>query len=146
MEKSVKFFKIYYILMIIYAIMGFIDGYLSYVNSTFGDLLIWSYSFSFIVFGVFVLSIIAIFNFRKNGLSRTTFIIPIYHIVFQTIIVIYAIFLAINSIASGIDYTNIVIPSWFTLVAIISSLFELIFSIYILLKFRVKNQINNQQD
>ena len=136
-EKYGKFFKKYYILMIVYAVFGLISGYVSYSDSTFGDVVVWwAYLGSLITLGVVVLSVIAIFNFRKNKLSNITLIIPIYHIVLAVATFIYGIILGIGAIISGINPDNIVIPSWFTLSAIISSLFELVFSVYILNKFK----------
>jgi len=135
-EKNSIFFKTYYILMVIFAIIGLIDASFAYFNETFGDVLIWAFIVSLFAIAVFILSIIAIVKFRKYRFSKITLFIPIYHIVIQSLLFVLGMVLGAIGVIQGVPFEDVAIPSWFAAAGVISSTFELIFAGYILNRFR----------
>lgn len=137
-EKNSKFFKTYFILMIIWAVIGLIDSFfITGSKETFGQinmvytLLLWLF-----VFAILVLSIIALVLFIKNKFSKISLVLPIYHIVAVILIIVYGIIWGVTSAILGNPITNQAVTSLLIGIGIISSLFELVFSGYILNKFR----------
>ncbi|MCA9459594.1 MAG: hypothetical protein KC550_03530 [Nanoarchaeota archaeon] len=135
-ENSSGFFKTYYILMIIFAIIGLTDSFLTYFAKSLVEYIIWSVITSLLSLGVFILSIIAVIKFTKNQFSKITLVIPIFHIAYPVFLLIIGIIWGIMSVASGNLINPQTIPVWLILIGIVSSLFELVFSGYILNKFK----------
>jgi len=138
MEKSSRFFKTYFILVIFYAIIGILDSlFLSGMKETFGQIsILWMVFVSLFEFTIFILSIIALVVFIKNKLPKVTLIMPIYHLITAVLILIYGFAWGILSAVQGNPIAGQLIPPGMIAIGVISSLFELIFSIYILSKFK----------
>ena len=138
MEKSSRFFKTYFILVIFYAIIGILDSlFLSGMKETFGQIsILWMVFVSLFEFVIFILSIIALVVFIKNKLPKVTLIMPIYHLITAVLILIYGFAWGILSAVQGNPIAGQLIPPGMIAIGVISSLFELIFSIYILSKFK----------
>ncbi|MBS3072326.1 hypothetical protein J4477_00650 [Candidatus Pacearchaeota archaeon] len=138
MEKSSRFFKTYFILVIFYAIIGILDSlFLSGMKETFGQIsILWMVFVSLFEFAIFILSIIALVVFIKNKLPKVTLIMPIYHLITAVLILIYGFAWGILSAVQGNPIAGQLIPPGMIAIGVISSLFELIFSIYILSKFK----------
>ena len=138
MRRGHRFFKIYFILAIIFAIIGILE-YLFYFGTEliFGEInIIWSSIMFLFNFGMVLLSIYALINFIENKFAKITLVIPIYHII--TIISIFLFFFAWGIIMGmqGVPAAEQTVSSSLLTVQILGSSFELIFSIYILYKFR----------
>ncbi|MFP4403155.1 MAG: hypothetical protein ACLFPJ_02280 [Candidatus Woesearchaeota archaeon] len=138
MEKNNKFFKIYFILVLVYAIIGLLDSFVfSGMKETFGQIsTIWMIIGSLFGLIKFILSIIALIIFIKKKFSKITLVIPIYHLVATVLLFIYGFAWGILSAVQGNSINEQLIPPGMIAIGIISSLFELIFSIYILSKFK----------
>ncbi len=131
------FLKTYYIIALIWSLIGLIDSFFitgRLENFLSNSYIIYSYFLSIFFFAFFVFSIIVIFNFRKKKLSKVVYVLPIYHIVFPILSIFVSIAIGIYiGITGKVDvdlYQSIASP-----IGIVSSLFELVFSMYILKKF-----------
>lgn len=138
MEQESTFFKFYYILVIIYAIIGLLDSLVfSGTKETFGQIsILWQVIVMIFVFAIFVLSIIALFIFIKNKFAKITLVIPIYYLVSTVLLFFYGIIWGVVSAVQGDLINEQLIPPGLLVIGIISSLFELIFSVYVLSKFK----------
>lgn len=138
-ERESKFFKIYFILMIVYAILGLLDALVfTGAKETAGQIsnLYLLFIGILIPLGIFILSIVALTIFIRSKFAKITLVIPIYHIIATILIVGYGIVWGIVMVMQGVEASGQLIPPGLVLIGIISSLFELIFSSYILYKFR----------
>jgi len=138
-EKNSKFFKIYYILVIVYAFIGLFDTFLYGGKETFKQVEIsglYSLLIGLFEFAIFVLSIVALVLFIKNKFSKITLVIPIYHIVMAIFVFVYAIIWGIINVMQSTPISEQLIPPGLIAIGIISSLFELFFSGYVLYKFK----------
>lgn len=137
MEKGNTFFKVYFILAIVYAILGLLDSLVFSGMKTVGQISpIWSIIVTLSQFAMFILSIIALVIFIKNKFAKITFVIPIYHLIFIVVINIFGIAWVVISALQGNPVNEISTPPGTVAIGTISSLFELLFSIYILIKFK----------
>ncbi len=138
MEQESKFFKIYFILVIIYAIIGLLDSLVfSGMKETMGQIsILWQVIVMIVVFAIFVLSIIALVIFIKNKFAKITLVIPIYYLVTTVLIFLYGMIWGVVLAVQGDLINEQPISPVLLVIGIISSLFELIFSVYILSKFR----------
>lgn len=138
MEQESKFFKIYFILVIIYAIIGLLDSLVfSGMKETIGQIsILWQVIVMIVVFAIFVLSIIALVIFIKNKFAKITLVIPIYYLVTTVLIFLYGMIWGVVLAVQGDLINEQPISPVLLVIGIISSLFELIFSVYILSKFR----------
>ena len=138
MKKESKFFKPYYLLVIVYAIIGLLDSLVfSGMKETFGQVsILWTVLVGIYAFAIFVLSIIALVLFIKNKLAKITIVIPIYHLVSAVLIFFYGIIWGVVSAVQGNPINEQLIPPGLIVIGVVSSLFELIFSIYVLSKFK----------
>lgn len=138
MEKDNIFFKTYFVLVIVYAIIGLLDSFVfSGMKETFGQIsIIWIIIVSLFELAIFILGIVALVIFIKNKFSKITLVIPIYHLIAAVLIFIYGIAWGVLSAVEGNPIPEQLIPPGMIAIGTISSLFELIFSIYILSKFK----------
>ena len=138
MKKESKFFKPYYLLVIVYAIIGLLDSLVfSGMKETFGQVsILWKVIVGIYAFAIFVLSIIALVLFIKNKLAKIILVIPIYHLVSAVLILFYGIIWGVVSAVQGNPINEQLIPPGLIAMGVVSSLFELIFSIYVLSKYK----------
>lgn len=139
-EQKSKFFKHYFIVMIIWAILGLIDSFfISGTKETFGQINItYTLFIGLLDFAIVILSLIAIIIFIQNKFSKISLVLPIYDIVGTILYVLYGVILGLLSSIQGRPLADQFISPELITISIISSLFELVFSIYILNRFKYK--------
>lgn len=138
MGKSTKFFKTYFILVIAGAIIGLLDSLLfTGAKATIDQVPIAWLAFSGIfAFGIFILSIIALYISIKNKLAKITLVIPIFYLAITVIVFVYGMVSGVTSAVQGSVPTEQLIPPALLTIGILSSSFELLFSVYVLSKFK----------
>jgi len=122
-----KFFKFYYIFILLITIFGIIESIFN-INLIIDAALTWS---------TFVLSIVAIRNFKRNKSPPITRLLPICYLIFAGI----AICISIITVVLYLTDTSIsekVLTSIITIVDYIFSIFTLILSAYVIKKFILK--------
>jgi hypothetical protein len=136
MENESKFFKIYFILVIIYSIIGLSNSIFSGMIETYGQmpnlLMILASIFSFLIF---ILSIVALVIFIKNKFAKITLVIPIYELVTAILMGIWGVVIGVLSVVQANPIDNQSIPLVMIIVGFLTSLFELVFSAYVLKKY-----------
>lgn len=138
MEKQNTLFKTYYILAIIYSLFGIIDATL-FRAITIPSIMkiIWVILVGILSTVVFVMSIVVLIFFIKDKLPKITLVVPIFHLIAVPLLFIIGMIWGVMLVMQGItDPTAIVTPMWLIGFGIITSLFELGFSIYVLQKFK----------
>ena len=120
------FLRTYLFSVIVIGLIGLADALLTLlkISSPLYVRIVTLVLFLFVFFNVFSMAV-----FRRHQLSRIVYVLPIYHIASYVLFLSLGLYFSITQ----------VIPSWvsWTLIGlqIVSSLFELSFSIYLLKKF-----------
>ncbi len=137
-ENNSKFFKTYFILMIIWAIIGLIDSlFITGGKETYGQInIVYALFIGTLEFAILVLSVISIVIFVKNKFSKISLVLPIYHIVAAILIFVYGVLWGLTSAIQGNQIANQSVTPELIVIGVILSLFELIFSGYVLNKFK----------
>ncbi len=127
MSKRNGFLHAYLVLAFIYGMIGILDSILLFIRL---DSLIYSVTIAIIGMLFFLLSILAIALFHHKGVKRIYYALPIYNIAAYSTYFIIGVSVA----ATFTIGTSLIIAQ------VMTSLFEVAFSFYLLTKFR-KNQI-----
>ncbi len=128
MKSGYGFLRIYLYTVIVIALVGLTDAVLTYleINPPLYVRIVSFLLFLFFFFNVFALAI-----FRRHHSEKILYVLPMYHIFSYIFFLSLGLYLTI----SGFN------PSWLSVTLIgvqaASSLFELIFSAYLLIKFDV---------
>jgi len=120
------FLRTYLFSVIIIGLIGLTDAVLTFLKITPA---LYTRIVPLLLFLFFFFNIFSIAIFRRHPLERIVYILPIYHIITYIIFLSLGLYLIISGI----------IPDWLSLALIgmqvVSSLFELSFSVYLLKKF-----------
>lgn len=135
-EKNSSFLKIYFLLIIIYALIGFIDSYFGFVSLELHQNIVWTLITALYSLVIFILSIIALIMFTKHKFEKITLIIPIYIIITQVMFFMLSFIIGFINGVSKEPYSAIIVPKSILILGIILSLFELVLSFIILKRFR----------
>ncbi|MBW2975292.1 hypothetical protein KY366_06240 [Candidatus Woesearchaeota archaeon] len=137
-KKPGMFFMAYYILALAYAVIGLLDSLVfSGMQQEIGDIpALWMIFVNIFAFAILVLSIIALILFIKKKLARVTLVLPIYHLLASVFVFLYGIIWGMLLVAQGAPIAAQVIPPGMLIIGMVSSLFELGFSGYILSRYR----------
>lgn|SRR3989338_6026441 len=126
MGVKLGFLRFYLVSVLIIALLGLTDAALTYfrISSLLYTRLVPLVLFIFFFFNIFCITL-----FRHQRLEKIVYVLPFYHLAS------YIIFLSI-----GLYFTiTQIVPPWLSLVLIsiqfFSSLFELVFSLYLLMRF-----------
>jgi len=136
LEKDSKFFKAYFIVMIIYAALGifslFSFRFLWRIMPTTYIHLTLSFITGLLYYAVIILSIIALIMFIVHRFRKGTLVLPIYVLVFAVFFFIF------NLLLSTIFFMLVPILASYMLIGIpfVSYAFMLAYSIYMLVKFK----------
>jgi len=133
-KKGRKFFKAYFILAIIFALVGLLDSFISLGYSHVP--ILWQIFTGLFALAILVLSVIALVIFTKNKFKKITLVIPIYYLAVTILSFLVGVVFGFVLVSQGRPIGELSIPSIFIPLGIIASLFELIFSTYIFLKFK----------
>ena len=133
-----KFFKTYYMILIFYAVLGILDSLVfGGVKDTVGEVSnLWIGIVSVVGIAVFIMSIFALVKFIKLKLPKLTWILPIYHLFGWVFFVVYGLIWGVMAAIQGNPINEQSIPPGLMVVGVLSSIFELGFSIFILKKFK----------
>ena len=136
LEKNSKFFKAYFIVMVVYAALGvfsmFSYRFMGLLRTPGMYIQITLYALTGIIFyAIIILSIIALIMFIVHRFRKGTLVMPIY-------VLAYAIFFFIFSFVSMFLYMISPMFGTYMLMGIplVSYVFMLAYSIYMLVKFR----------
>ena len=135
-ERNSKFFKIYFILAIIFAIVGLFSSFFHNFETWGQTIGVDIYFISIYSIAIFILSIVAVYSFWQNKFSKITLIIPIYYIVIFILTFVYGLMVGFLTYYLGILLSEIPVPPESNIISLFTSLFELFFSMYVLNKFR----------
>ena len=136
MEKKGEYFKVYYIFAIVYAIVGLIDSLVwIFTQKTGLDIPILKVMLPLFSLVIFAMSIAALVLFSTHKFAKITLVMPIYHLASAVFMIVIGVTFGIVSGING----AIVVPPGLAIWGIVSSLFELVFSLYVLLKFQKKS-------
>ncbi|MBI2548858.1 hypothetical protein HYW21_05905 [Candidatus Woesearchaeota archaeon] len=137
-EKESLFFKIYYFLAIINAIIGLADAFtLMTTKKTLNDLsLLYIFVTGTLGTALLIMSVIALIMVFRYKFSKITLVLPIYYLVIYFGVFLYGFLWGAISSLQGISAAEQLIPPGLIAVQIISSVFELVFCIYLLYKYR----------
>jgi len=126
MGIKLGFFRTYLYSVIIIGLIGLADAVLTFLRI---HLPLYARLVSLLLFLFFFFNIFSMAVFRKTGLPRVAYILPLYYVISYVLFLSLGIYLAITAI----------IPSWLSLtligIQLASSLFEIVFSLYLLTKF-----------
>jgi hypothetical protein len=134
-ESENMMFKVYYLLTLMYGIFSIISVIYKYLNHGNSIVLLSLISQLFSI-TVIISSIYVLRYFKKMKFDRISIILPVYHIVIFCSLLAFAFlnwFLILQG--SAIDKTTLLIG--LTLFGITTSLFEVIFSGYIIHRFLI---------
>jgi hypothetical protein len=137
-EKKSVFFRIYFILMIISSLVRLFDIiFMIGKQSAYTNVGI---EYNLVVgtfeYGIMILSIIAIIVFIKRNFSRVSLVLPVYHIGGAIGIFVYQTLFELISIIRGIAIQDMGVPPGLIEIGVLSYLFELIFAIYIVDRYK----------
>lgn len=121
------FLQAYLITTLIFGILGFIDNIFAAANFTFA---LYNKIVTILLFLFFFFNIFAIAFFIYQKIERLAYILPIYHLVSSLL------FLGIGFWIANKQFSP---DFWIALIVLgtILSLFEIIFSVYLLRKFKL---------
>lgn len=137
-ENESIFFKVYCGLFIINAIIGLAEGFLiTSTGRSLGEISMLYLLVTGTIWAVIlIMSVVAIFLFSKYKFSKITLVLPIYFLVITTLVFLYGMVWGLISSLQGISVTEQLTPPGLAVVSIISSLFELAFSVYLLYRYK----------
>ncbi len=126
MERNLRFLHTYLYIVLFIGLVGLADALLTFLKITFP---IYVKIVTLVLFLFFFINIFSIAVFRRHRLEKIVYIIPIYHITSYVLFLSLGLYLTIL----------VIIPPWLSValicLQIVSSIFELSFSIYLLKKF-----------
>lgn len=120
----------------LYAFVGIFDYFYSGQTKLEEINILYTATVAFFALIILGLSIVALFLFIKNKFAKITLVMPAFHLAFFALTIIVGLVLGFSSGIQGQSITEAVISGSVYLLALISSIFELVFSIYILYKFK----------
>jgi|SRR3989338_9354023 len=132
-----RFLKVYFIILIIYAIFGLLDSIVfSGSKENFGQMgVMYNILIAMFIFSVFILSIVALIIFAVKKYPKVIIFMPIYQIAAKIIIFGGGIVWGIILFIKGADIVGQPIPSIVVIIGVLTSLFELIYCSYVLYKY-----------
>ncbi len=125
MKTKMNFLRVYLYLAISFGIMGILDEILIYFNLTFHSSI-----FSLLLIAFFFFNIISIAFFHHHRIQRIAYVLPIYYLISYLTFNIFALILLKYNLFVN---WNILL----TIIAFLSSIFEIGFSSYLLDKFEL---------
>jgi len=131
-----KFFSGYYLFALFMGIFSLITGTITYFNQEFRESFIETYIGPILVLAIVILSIIAWIKFVREKFPKITLVIPIYQIFARIFLYLGAIIWGVAlGIQGGTEADILKFVGLFAILGVITSLFEIGFCSYILLKF-----------
>ena len=127
-EKKLGFFKIYLIIALAFGVIGLSDSLLSLfqISSTIYEIVVGILAFLFFFFNIF-----ALVHIMQDKLEKITWILPLYHLLSAILFTFVGIILSLKGLL-----TNGVLLS-FGIIGILTSVFEVLFSLYLLKRFEL---------
>lgn len=126
MDKIYWRLKIYLIVVFIFGILGLIDSFISVTTPTSS---IYFIILTLVSFLFFFFNIFSLIHFIHDHLEKITWVLPIYHLIRWIIFLFLGLILNTFNLMAG----NVLLI--FSIIGILTSLFEILSSIYIFKKF-----------
>ena len=127
-----------------YLIVALILGVLSLSDSIFSalDININVYNLTLLIIGFFFFffNIIAIPLFHHHHVKKIAYVLPIYHII------TYLLFLGLGFYLAALQNVDSLIWNSLTITGFITSIFEIVFSLYLLRKFFSVSEIHEEEN
>ena len=133
--QKIKLLRIYLIVTFFYGLLGFMDAL--FFTSRAGPVTTYDYLATLVFFSFFLFSIIALVYFVQDNLPKITWILPSYTIVTKIAIVVAALVWASALATAKSSVNSNEVPLLLVYFAVLFSLFESLFSLYLLRKFRL---------
>jgi hypothetical protein len=124
MEKKKSFLQIYLWITLFFGFLGLLDNTLNFFNLNH----IFSTFVVIVAFSFFIFNIVALIIFFRSPLKKIYFVLPIYHLLTYIFFVGLGIYLLVSNLTLGWITLTLIITG------IITSIFEIVFSIYLLKK------------
>ncbi len=125
-KKGRQFLGIYLLLAFVFGVLGLVDSSFSLFN--FGSSNIYEFIVLFLGFAFLFFNIFAIIHFINNKLEKITLALPIYHILSYGILLFFGFVIGLYGLSNGMLFS-------LSLVGMLTSGFEIVFSIYLLKRF-----------
>ena len=126
MKEKKGFLRIYLILVIVFGLLGLVESILAFIGVTFNQYLYFSIIGIIIFF--FFFNIISLAILKKQGVKRIAYVLPIYYII--TIPLFFGV-------GVGLVLKESAILQFPFVISLISSLFEISFSIYTIIRLKL---------
>ncbi len=127
-EKKLRFLRIYLIITLAFGVIGISDSTLSLFDASS---IIYSIIIGLLAFLFFFFNIFALVHLMQDKLEKITWILPTYHLLSAVLITIFGVLMALQGLL-----TNNVIFS-LGIFGVLSSTFEIVFSLYLLKRFEL---------
>ncbi len=129
-----KLLKLYLLITFFYGLLGFLDA-IFFSRGPIGDVNAYHYLATLAFLSFFFLSIIALVSFIQIRLPKITLVLPAYAIATKIAIVVSAFAWASELVKANVAVEMLPVPGMLVNIAIAFSLFECVFSVYLLRKF-----------
>ena len=123
MKPKRGFLKFYLVIALLMGFLGLLDNVFAVVNFT---LLLYRYSVVTILFLFFFFNVSALAVFRHHRVEHIAYVLPIYHLLS------YLLFIGVGAVIIFIETTPEFLTIGIILAGFLSSLFEILFSGYLL--------------
>lgn len=134
LSTKTRLLRTYLLVTFFYGLLGFLDA-VFFSRGAVGDINTYHYLATLVFFTFILFSIVALVYFIQENLPRITWVLPMYTIVTK-IGIVFAAFVWASSLAHAqIAVAAQAVPTLLVFFAIIFSLFECGFSVYLLKKF-----------
>ncbi|MFH1682732.1 MAG: hypothetical protein ABIA37_02960 [Candidatus Woesearchaeota archaeon] len=128
MARKKRFLGIYLWIALVFGIIGLLDG----LTSLFGfNLVLYEAIISILALLFFFFNIFAWAHFIQDRLEKITWVLPIYHLVGYVTFFIIGLVLSWKGMLSG------GVTSSLSIISMLTSSFEILFSLYLLKKFEL---------
>ncbi|MBI4441660.1 hypothetical protein HY639_05820 [Candidatus Woesearchaeota archaeon] len=132
-----KLLRSYLLVTFFYGLLGLLDAAFFSRNGVISDINTYHYLATFIFFSFFFFSIVALISFIQYSLPRIALVLPVYTIVSKITIIIAAFAWASTLANANIDISTQPVPVWLIYGAVFLSLFECVFSLFLLRRFNM---------
>lgn len=130
-----KLLRSYLLVTFFYGLLGFLDALFFSKNGVVTNINTYHYLAAIVFFTFLGISILALIFFIQAKLPRITYVLPVYTIANKVLIVLLAFAWTISLARANVSLDTQEVPNMIISIAIIFSLFECLFSVYLLRKF-----------
>ncbi len=133
-DTKTKLLRTYLLVTFFYGLLGFLDA-VFFSRGAVGNINTYHYLATLVFFTFLLFSIVALVYFVQDNLPRITWVLPTYTIVTKVGIVVAAFVWASSLANAQVAVVSQAVPTLLVSLAILFSLFECGFSVYLLRRF-----------